>query len=79
MSRREQKGPYGIIAYGVDHAVGLFVQVWGNPVYHKTTKGDDPDIDLDKLSHPDLTMERVIHIADMEAGVQLTPADFTDL
>lgn len=56
------------IAYGRDHAVGLFIQV-----FDQKRKNDEDEglvLDMDEMSNPGLTVEKIMEIGD-EYGIDL--------
>lgn len=59
MSRREIQNSGFSLAYGNDHIMGLFIQV-----FDKADIDDEPVVDMDATTHPDLTIERIVAIAD---------------
>ncbi len=62
--RQEQyNGEYGL-AYGRDHAFGLFVQVW--KLDYGNTQPDDENIiiDLDQFQKRSLSVEEIVGIAE---------------
>ena len=63
MSRVELRNSNYEIAYGLDHLVGIFVQVW-DLSRNKNNEENDPIVDLDEWSDKTLTVEKIVNIAD---------------
>lgn len=61
MSRKVKKNELYEIAYGFDHAVGIFLQVFEN-----AKRNDDNEgliLDVDEWSNTSLTIEEIVEIA----------------
>ena len=67
MSRYTENTGKHIIAYGIDHACGPFVQVW-----HGTDDTEMPDIDLDGLFNG-ATLDTCIQVAQEWGALEVVP------
>ncbi len=61
MSRKVLKNKDYELAYGMDHVMGIYVQVFDRNVVKDENGG--VLVDMDQFSHPDLTIDRVINVA----------------
>lgn len=62
MSRIEKQNSGYTIAYGLDHMAGLFIQIFDKSL--KGEEAEEPVVDLDKWNHPDLTVEKIVFLAE---------------
>ena len=62
MSRIELKNDQYEIAYGIDHVMGMFIQVFD--LSRKGEESEEPAVDLDYESDPDLDIARIVQIAE---------------
>ena len=60
MSRIEKQNSEYTLAYGVDHAIGIFIQVFNR----SDVDGDEPVVDMDAFSNRGLTPEKIVAIAE---------------
>ncbi len=62
MSRIVLKNRDYELAYGMDHTMGIYVQVFDRHVIKDENGG--VLVDMDQFTHPDLTIDQIVNVAE---------------